>query len=304
MNIQAIRQEREKWMAWKNIAPLQEAIKKLPDVDVSLHCGDTITLTCKALEKIDMQQLEYTARLMMPWRKGPFDLFGLFIDTEWKSNIKYNLLRPYFDLKDKKVADIGCNNGYYLFRMQEDAPKKLVGFDPSALFKTQFDFINHFAKTPIVYELLGVEHLPFYEEKFDLIFCLGVLYHRSDPVNMLKELYKGLEEKGEVILDTFYIDGEEEVALTPRGSYSKIPNIYFVPTIPALKNWCLRAGFSSFEVLETSLTCSDEQRKTDWIEGQSLQDFLSPEDNSKTVEGYPAPKRVYAKLIKDKNGKN
>jgi tRNA (mo5U34)-methyltransferase len=301
MNLQMIREERLKWMTWKNIAPLRDAIEKLPQIDADIELGDAVKLTCKC--EIDMEQLEQTARLMMPWRKGPFELFGLFIDTEWKSNIKYNLLRPHFNLKDKRVADIGCNNGYYLFRMQEDKPAKLVGFDPSALYKTQFDFINHFAKTDIVYELLGVEHLPFYEEKFDLIFCLGVLYHRSDPVNMLKELYKGLAQQGEVILDTFYIERDEEIALTPKGSYSKIPNIYFVPTIPALKNWCMRSGFDSFEVLETSVTNLDEQRKTDWIEGQSLEDFLDLEDSSKTVEGYPAPRRVYVKLTKDKNGK-
>ena len=301
MNLQLIREERQKWMTWKNIAPLREAIEKLPNIDTKVELGDVVALACK--DEVDADLIENTARMMMPWRKGPFDLFGLFIDTEWKSNIKYNLLRPHFNLKDKKVADIGCNNGYYLFRMQEDAPKKLVGFDPSSLYKTQFDFINHFAKTEIVYELLGVEHLPFYEEKFDLIFCLGVLYHRSDPVSMLKELYKGLENKGEVILDTFYIEGEEEIALTPKESYSKIPNIYFVPTISALKNWCMRAGFASFEVLETSLTCKDEQRKTEWIEGQSLEDFLDPDDSSKTIEGYPSPRRVYVKLIKERNGK-
>ena len=301
MNLQLIREERQKWMTWKNIAPLREAIDKLPLLDAKLEFGDTVSLTCK--DAVDTKLIEETARMMMPWRKGPFELFGLFIDTEWKSNIKYNLLRPHFDLKDKKVADIGCNNGYYLFRMQEDSPRKLVGFDPSALYKTQFDFINYFAKTEIVYELLGVEHLPFYEEKFDLIFCLGVLYHRSDPVAMLKELYKGLENNGEVILDTFYIEGEDEIALSPKASYSKIPNIYFVPTIPALKNWCTRAGFTSFEILETSLTSQDEQRKTEWIEGQSLEDFLDPDDSSKTVEGYPAPRRVYVKLKKEPNGK-
>jgi len=296
MDIQALRKEREKWMGWKNIAPLRDALESLEDVACEVQLGDTVTIK----GALDEQKIYDIAKKLMPWRKGPFQIGELFIDTEWKSYIKYNLLRPHFNLKGKRVADVGCNNGYYMFRMQEDDPKLLVGFDPSPLYKTQFDFINRFVKSDIVYELLGVEHLEFYEEKFDTIFCLGVLYHRSDPVAMLKSLYRGLDKQGEVILDTFYIDGEEEMALCPKSSYSKIPNIYFVPTISALKNWCLRAGFISFEVLETSVTDAQEQRKTEWIEGQSLEDFLDPKDNSKTIEGYPAPQRVYVKLIKDK----
>ncbi len=295
MNIKELRQERLKWMEWKNIAPLREALSSLEDGSWSVELGDAVTVSGNAPKNV-----EEVARLMMPWRKGPFKLFDVYIDSEWRSNIKYNLLRKHFNLKDRRVADIGCNNGYYLFRMQEDKPKSLVGFDPSPLYKTQFDFINHFVKSSIVYELLGVEHLEFYEEKFDTIFCLGVLYHRSDPVGMLKSLYKGLDKEGEVILDTFYIEGDDEMCLCPESSYSKIPNIYFVPTIKALKNWCLRAGFDSFEVLESSKTDSSEQRKTSWIEGQSLEDFLDPNDSSKTVEGYPAPARVYVKLIKEK----
>jgi tRNA (mo5U34)-methyltransferase len=296
MDIQTIKEDRKKWMTWKNIAPLREALEQLPQIEAKIRLEDVVKIDAI----LDEEQIYTTAKMLMPWRKGPFQVGETFIDSEWKSNIKYNLIRKHFDLKDKKVADIGCNNGYYMFRMLEDEPKLLVGFDPSPLYKTQFDFINHFVKSSIVYELLGVEHLEFYDEKFDTIFCLGVLYHRSDPVAMLKSLYRGLENKGEVILDTFYIDGEEEMALCPESSYSKIPNIYFVPTIKALKNWCLRAGFSSFEVLETSVTDEGEQRKTEWIEGQSLEDFLDPEDKTKTVEGYPAPQRVYVRLIKDK----
>ena len=297
MDLKQLRQERQKWLTWKNIAPLREALSSLEEFTCKLSYGDVIEISG---EYPDTKQIEKTAKMMMPWRKGPFKVFDTFIDSEWKSYIKYNLIRPYFDLKDKRVADIGCNNGYYMFRMQEDSPKKLVGFDPSPLYKTQFDFINHFAKTDIVYEMLGVEHAEFYEHKFDFIFCLGVLYHRSDPVMMLKQLYRALDKEGEVLLDTFYIDGEEEYALCPRSSYSKIPNIYFVPTIKALKHWCLRAGFCEFEVLFTSTTTPDEQRKTSWIEGESLENFLDPNDTSKTVEGYPAPKRVYVKLKKVK----
>lgn len=295
MDLDLLRRERLKWMEWKNIAPLRRALESLSDGSWSIELDDVITVRA---EDSNSFCIDSVARLMMPWRKGPFQIFDTYIDSEWRSNVKYNLLRKHFNLKDKRVADIGCNNGYYLFRMQEDAPKLLVGFDPSPLFKTQFDFINHFIKSEIVYELLGVEHLEFYEEKFDTIFCLGVLYHRSDPVAMLKSLYRGLDKEGEVILDTFYIEGKEEICLSPASSYSKIPNIYFVPTISALKNWCHRAGFSSFEVLETSLTSSDEQRKTSWIEGESLENFLDKDDNTKTVEGYPAPARVYVKLIK------
>jgi len=201
-------------------------------------------------------------------------------------------------LKDKIVGDIGCNNGYYLFRMLSQKPKKLIGFDPSAIFYSQFSFINHFVKSSIVYELLGVEHVEFYEHKFDILFCLGVLYHRPDPIGMLKSLFKGLNSNGELVLDTFMIDGEEEISLTPKDRYSKMRNIYFIPTINTLKNWCYRAGFSGVEVLEIMVTQPNEQRKTKWINSQSLEDFLDPNDSSKTIEGYPAPKRVYIKAIK------
>ena len=296
MNLETLRIERKKWMTWKNIAPLREALESLESLKADVTLSDIVKIDAA----FDEEAIYKTAKLLMPWRKGPFQIGKTFIDSEWQSNMKYNLLRPYFDLKDKRVADIGCNNGYYMFRMLEDNPKALVGFDPSPLYKTQFDFINKFVQSEIRYELLGVEHLEFYEEKFDTIFCLGVLYHRSDPVAMLKQLYKGLDKKGEVILDTFYIEGEEEMALCPESSYSKIPNIYYVPTVKALKNWCLRAGFSEFEVLQTSVTEANEQRKTEWIEGQSLEDFLDPNDSTKTVEGYPAPARVYVRLTKDK----
>lgn len=297
MNLNIIRQERQKWLSWKNIAPIREAIDGLKDGCFEVELGDTIKIGKSGTKNPKIQEV---AKMMMPWRKGPFEIFDTLIDSEWRSNIKYNLIRPYFDLKNKRVADIGCNNGYYLFRMQEDEPKLLVGFDPSPLFKMQFEFINHFVKSKIVYELLGVEHLEFYEEKFDLIFCLGVLYHRSDPVAMLKSLYKGLDKHGEVILDTFYINGDADICLTPESTYSKIPNIYFVPTIKALKNWCKRAGFDDFEVLTTSVTDENEQRKTAWIEGESLENFLDENDKSKTVEGYDAPQRVYVRLTKDR----
>lgn len=302
MNLEILQKKKEECRTWKNVEPwflqLKEACK-IEKSNLKIDYGDWFSIGNRA----DLSDKEYeiivqTAKKLIPWRKGPFKIFDLEIDSEWQSNIKYNLIRPYFNLKDKIVADIGCNNGYYMFRMLEDKPKRLIGFDPSPLTLHQFEFINHFVKSDIVYEMLGVEHLEFYNHKFDFIFMLGVLYHRADPVGTLKSLARGLNSKGEILIDTFMIDGDDEICLTPNKRYSKIPNIYFIPTIPALKNWLERAGFENIEVLATTVTTSEEQRKTPWSFDESLEDFLDPNDSSKTVEGYPAPKRVYVKARK------
>ena len=292
MQLDEIRKEKQKQFSFKNIAPLKEMIDNLPKFEIDeIKLDDIIEIKGNFDEKLIYQ----TAKKLMPWRKGPFKIGNTFIDSEWQSFIKYNLLKPHFNLENKVVADVGCNNGYYMFRMLKENPKKVVGFDPMALFNLQFDFINHFIQSDkLKYELLGVEHLPFYEEKFDTIFCLGVLYHRSDPVNMLKQLKQGLNQNGEAIIDTFIIEGDEEIALTPKR-YAKMRNVYFIPTINALKNWAEIAKFKEFEVLEIKPTDLDEQRKTDWIEGESLNNFLN-EDGTKTIEGYPPPIRAYVRL--------
>jgi tRNA (mo5U34)-methyltransferase len=300
MDLTAIREERLKCFNWKNIKPVKEAIESLGEpIVIGYNLSDTITVELDPdYEAQELESIQNVAKLMLPWRKGPFKIGSLFIDTEWKSFIKYKIIEPHFNLEGKRVADVGCNNGYYMFRMLSQNPQKIVGFDPSALYYLQFQFINKFIQSNIKYELLGIEHIEFYEHKFDTIFCLGVLYHRSDPVGSLKSLFRALDKGGELILDTFMIDGVEDICLTPKERYSKIPNIYFIPTINALKNWCYRAGFSEVTLLDVKKTDLDEQRKTEWINSQSLNDFLDPQNPELTVEGYPAPKRVYIKAIK------
>ena len=291
MNIQEILKERQKWFEWKNIKPIYDKLQKwkMENGEWKIKIGDIIEIKGE-----ENPQIEEIARILMPWRKGPFKINNLFIDSEWKSYIKWNSLKPHLNLENKDVLDVGCNNGYYLFRMLEMNPKSLTGFDPSALFNLQFNFINSFIKSNIDYKLLGVEHIPYYEKKFDTIFCMGVLYHRKDPIDMLKELKAGLNKNGEVILDTLIIEGSGEYVLTPLR-YAKMKNLYFVPTLKALYNWIERAKFSNVEFLGKRYTTTNEQRKTDWIDGESLDSFLN-KHQTKTVEGHEPPLRVYLKL--------
>jgi len=299
MSLEAARAAKARELAGKTYAPLMWEVEglatKFKDREFELKFDDIVEINAN-LNPVESEETLQTALNLRSWRKGPFKIDDIFIDSEWRSFVKFNLLAPHMDLADKVVGDIGCNNGYYLFRMLPKRPKKLIGFDPGVMSFLQFKFIDAFARSDIEYELLGVEHLPHYGVKFDALFCLGVLYHRSDPVRTLKELKGALNAGGELFLDTMYLDMQGDFALSPKNTYSKIPNIYFVPTISALLNWCERANFKDAQILATKPTDAHEQRKTEWILGQSLGDFLDPAEPAHTVEGYPAPKRVYLKL--------
>ena len=289
--IDKILKEREKWFEWKNIKPIKQELDNLKIEYSSYKIEDIIQISTS---KDKEPQIEKIAKILKPWRKGPFKINDLFIDSEWRSFIKWNIIKPHLNLENKDVLDVGCNNGYYMFRMLEMNPKSITGFDPSALFNLQFEFINKFIKSKIEYKLLGVEHIPLYNKKFDTIFCMGVLYHRPDPITMLKELKQGLNPNSEVILDTLIIEGEEEIALSPIR-YQKMKNVYFIPTLKTLYNWIEKAKFKEIEFLGKKYTKTDEQRKTEWIDGESLNNFLN-KDETKTIEGHPPPLRVYLKL--------
>ncbi|WP_104761508.1 tRNA 5-methoxyuridine(34)/uridine 5-oxyacetic acid(34) synthase CmoB [Helicobacter cetorum] len=252
-------------------------------------------------DKLNPKALLEEIMALRPWRKGPFEISGVKIDSEWDSSIKWDLIKNATNLKDKVVADVGCNNGYYLFKMLDYKPKSLIGFDPGILVKKQFEFLAPFfdKENKIIYEPLGVEYLEEkYSNAFDVVFCLGVLYHRKSPLDTLKSLFLSLKSQGELILDTLIFDSPLDIALCPKKTYAKMKNTYFIPSISALKGWCERVGFKDFETISVLKTTPKEQHKTDFILGQSLEDFLDKKDSSKTLEGYPAPLRGYFKMRK------
>ncbi|MEF3192513.1 MAG: tRNA 5-methoxyuridine(34)/uridine 5-oxyacetic acid(34) synthase CmoB, partial [Campylobacterales bacterium] len=267
MSIAQFRAEKEAALKLPANALLLEAINALPNHRDGFSNGEVPTFTGSINDEEAVAILKI-AKMLMPWRKGPFKIGDLFIDSEWQSQIKYALLEPHLDLEGKKVADVGCNNGYYMIRMLAKNPAKIVGFDPSILFSLQFRFLMHyFYDERLTHEMLGFQHLREYGERFDTLLCLGVLYHHPNPLGMLDDLKSALVSGGQLFLDTFYIEGESETALFPKERYAKISNVYFIPTIAALRNWLTRSGFVDIKVLATKPTDTTEQRKTEWING-------------------------------------
>jgi len=247
----------------------------------------------------DAALVEDSMRQFMPWRKGPFSVFGTEIDAEWQSNRKWSRVRPHLpSLKDKVIADIGCNNGYYMFRMARENPRFVLGFEPYVQHYFAFKTLNQMAaQDNLLVEPFGVEDIPLFPDTFDLIFLMGIIYHRISPVEMLKEIRSALRPGGTLIVESQAIPGSEPIALFPERTYAKVPGTYFVPTGACLRNWLLRAGFQEVEEFAAHPMSPEEQRRTPWMTFESYSDFLDPDDPKRTVEGYPAPWRVYFSAV-------
>ncbi|NOQ45681.1 MAG: tRNA 5-methoxyuridine(34)/uridine 5-oxyacetic acid(34) synthase CmoB, partial [Desulfobulbaceae bacterium] len=249
----------------------------------------------------ERQQVLQTLRTFMPWRKCPFSVFGINVDAEWRSERKWNRILPELpDLSGKVIADIGCNNGYYMFRMAHHNPKMVLGFEPYVQHFYTFRTLNGFiGRNNLKVELLGIEHLNLFPECFDVIFCLGILYHRPSPIDALRDLYNALKPGGTVIIESQAIPGRDSMALFPEHTYAKVPGTWFVPTASCLQNWLLRAGFTDINFFYSHAMSSKEQRKTDWMVFESYEDFIDKQNPELTIEGYSAPWRVFFKATRE-----
>lgn len=279
-----------------DLAQWLDALAELPKVETAhkeLH--QSVTLGTEAELARDVQeQIRRALQGLIPWRKGPYHIHGTHIDTEWRSDWKWDRLLPHIaPLKDRLVLDVGCGNGYHGWRMLGEGAHRVVGIDPSPRFVVQFQMIKHFYPEAALDVLpLGIEQLPSELEAFDTTFSMGVFYHRRSPFDHLKELKDTLKKGGELVLETLVIEGNSGEVLVPNGRYAKMNNVWFLPSSATLLQWMERAGFKQARIVDENITSLQEQRRTDWMRYHSLAEFLDPEDTAKTVEGYPAPRRA------------
>ena len=291
--LRQVLEQRQQWWNRPSATPYRQLLAELPPTPP--HDGAT---NCQW-----QQQIRQWAQALIPWRKGPFNLWGVEIDSEWQSQWKWQRVAPFCqDLQGARVLDIGCNNGHYLFQMAGQRPALLLGIDPIIHTQAQFKFLQHWMQIPNLYhELLGIEHLPAFRRFFDVIFSMGIIYHHRHPIAQLTEIHQALRPGGYLILESIGIPGEQSFALFPAGSYAKMKNVWFIPTLSCLVNWVRKARFGDIEIIADSLLTTEEQRITPWCPPphQSLADFLDPAtNNTKTVEGYPAPRRFALKARK------
>ncbi len=275
--------------AWQN------ALETLPIIKPGhIDLTSSVTVGSSAdSSKDDHQQLKQCLEALIPWRKGPFSIFDINIDTEWRSDWKWQRILPHIhSLKGQQVLDIGCGNGYHCLRMLGEQASRVVGVDPSPRFIIQFLMLKHYlGNIPVDVLPIGIESLPDNLQLFDTTFSMGVLYHRRSPMDHLRELKATLRPNGQLVLETLIIEGELGECLVPEGRYAMMRNVWFIPSAPTLISWLKKSGFNNPRLVDKNVTSLEEQRSTEWMKFQSLQDFLDPENPNLTYEGHPAPIR-------------
>ena len=274
----------------------QQALAELPEIKTEeVELKDRVEIG-KSSDLDEAERAPFIANLKQfhPWRKGPYQLLGIDIETEWHSDWKWDRVLPHIQpLTGRKVLDVGGGNGYHGWRMLGQGAELVVGIDPTLVFVMQYHVMQRYISESNHYVLpLGIEDLPENLNCFDTVFSMGILYHRRSPLDHLYELRACLRPGGELVLETLIIEGEEGTVLVPEGRYAKMRNVWFFPSGKTMELWLRRCGFKNVRCVESNATTTQEQRATDWMTFESLADFLDPDDNSKTIEGHPAPVRA------------
>ncbi len=280
-----------------NYPTWQQAIAELPNITPSVTTlqSDTIIIGDKAdCTTKQYQCIKQQLKTLRPWRKGPFNLFGIPLEAEWQSHLKWDrLCQQIKPLTDKIILDVGCGNGYYGWRMLGQGANYVVGLEPMLLFLMQFFvFKQYLPKSNIDLIPFGIEALPERALQFDTVFSMGVLYHRRDPIAHLRQLHRCLRQGGELVLESLIVTVDGLDLLKPTTTYAKMNNVRAIPSPAKLMQWVEIAGFKNARIIDITQTTCFEQRQTDWMQFESLADFQDKEDENKTIEGYPAPTRA------------
>ncbi len=225
------------------------------------------------------KNIESALTALMPWRKGPFELCGVDLDCEWRSDWKYQrLLDAGLDVEGKTVLDVGTGNGYFLYRLLGSGARFAFGLDPSWHYFAQFLLLQQFMKNPNVAFLpLTLDEAPL--KQFDCTLSMGVLYHRRDPLAFLAQLRDTIVSGGQLVIETLVVEGDEQTVYMPEKRYAGMHNVWFLPSTVALSKWLRRLGLNIEYIGEPVITTVEEQRQTRWMQSHSLAQFLQIDNN-------------------------
>ena len=132
-----------------------------------------------------------------------WEKFDSFDDEEITKigNEYFDIVDPRILNKETVVLDLGCGSGRWS-RYMSDKVKFIEAVDPSKAVVTAVK-LNRDLKN-IRVTRAGVDNIPFADNSFDLIVCLGVLHHLPKTAEALKKATEKLKPNGYFLLYLYY----------------------------------------------------------------------------------------------------
>jgi tRNA (mo5U34)-methyltransferase len=129
---------------------------------------------------------------------------------------KWQQLAPHLpaDLSGRRALDIGCNAGFYSFELAKRGADVLaVDREPRYLRQAEWARRELGLEDRVELRRLDVYELATLQERFDLVFFMGVLYHLRHPLLALDLVAERTAEL--LVLQTLTAPGEEVLAPPP-----------------------------------------------------------------------------------------
>lgn len=178
---------------------------------------------------------------------------------------KLTIIRLPVDLKGKKVLDVGAWDGFFSFEcerrgaevlaidtvMWKEGPTFDVGRNKEVYHtgKKGFDFAKKILKSKV--ESKKIEVVDISKEtvgEFDVVLCLGIMYHMEEPFRMIKAMADVTKDL--LILET-HIDLTEierpVLAFYPGKEVNNDPGTWFGPNPLCVEAMLKAAGFKEVE---------------------------------------------------------
>jgi tRNA (mo5U34)-methyltransferase len=239
-----------------------------------------------------MDQAEVRKRVeSFPRWHYQFDLDGVKTPVWNRGHInRHKQRRAYFfdplvrlcggSLAGKRVLDLGCNAGFWSLAAIEAGAEYVRGVDGRQMHVDQAEF---------VFEVKGVERDRYrfeqadvfsYDpgEKFDVVMCLGLLYHVSKPFELFQRISEWNTDL--LVVDTaidpgrgpyFRIAGQN--LDEPRSAFDRPVALH--PTSQAVERLALESGYQEVAMLAPRFT---DWRGSGSYEGRRRRAFIASKE--------------------------
>jgi 2-polyprenyl-3-methyl-5-hydroxy-6-metoxy-1,4-benzoquinol methylase len=173
-------------------------------------------------EDLDTETLRKRVESYRPWHYE-FDLGGVITPIYTPNSVIRHIQRrrigfePLVDvaggsLRGRRVLDLGCNSGYWSLAALEAGADFVLGIDGRQRHIDQAELVftaKGVDPTRYSFELGNIFEYP-YEQQFDIVLCVGLMYHIAKPVELF-EIFDRVRASL-VLIDTI-------VNLIPRSAF-------------------------------------------------------------------------------------